>query len=272
MQTKSYSIEFKNLTGGYVNKQIFSNLNASLQAGKINALLGQSGCGKSTLLKMILGLLPAEKGNIFINGQDILNMPHKDFRKIRRNFGVLFQDGALLGSLNLLDNIALPLTEHTKLSKALRKEAVMRTLDLVGLADFAEYYPSQLSGGMRKRAGLARALITEPPLLFCDEPTSGLDPITSAQMDQLLFDMKQYYPQMTIVLVTHDLASIELIAEHVLLLHKGSAIFNGNKKDFYEDTHEYTKQFIARKAEEIKRMASPINSEVRNAINAWMNT
>ncbi len=264
------NIEFRNLFGGYPNTLIFSGLNATIQGGSICALLGESGCGKSTLLKMILGLNQVKSGEILLGDKNLVDMKLEEFRKFRRRFGVLFQDGALLGSLKLWENVSLPLSEHTKLPLKVRKEAALRVLDLVGLEEFAEFYPDQLSGGMRKRAGLARAIITEPPILFCDEPTSGLDPITSAQMDQLLVDLKSYYPGMTIVLITHDLASVKSIAENVLLLHQGKAIFSGSKEEFYNDTNPYTLQFLARKAVEENRMTSQINPEVREAIDSWM--
>ncbi len=268
MQT--WNIDIKNLTAGYTNKEIFNNLNANLPGGSICALLGESGCGKSTLLKMILKLLPVKEGQILVGDKDLCKMPTQEFKRFRRRFGVLFQDGALLGSLNLIDNVALPLTENTKLSYAVRKEAALRVLELVGLKEYAQYYPSQLSGGMKKRAGLARAIITEPPLLFCDEPTSGLDPITSAQMDQLLVDMKSYYPEMTIILITHDLASVKSIAKNVLLLHEGKSVFNGSVEDFYKSQEDYVLQFLARKAIEEKRMTTPVHEEVREAIDSWI--
>ncbi len=267
---KKWDIEFRNIIGGYEETIIIDDLNAKILGGSICALLGESGCGKSTLLKMILGLNHVTSGSIYVGNYNILDMNIKDFRKFRRRFGVLFQDGALLGSLNLWENVALPLTEHTKLSLQVRKEAALRVLSLVGLEDFADYYPSELSGGMKKRAGLARAIITEPPILFCDEPTSGLDPITSAQMDQLLLDMKSYYPEMTIVLITHDMASVQSIAENVLLLHEGKAVYNGSKEEFYQAENPYTKQFIARQAIEEKRMTAPLNQEVRDAIDSWI--
>ncbi len=265
-----WNIDFNNIEGGYEDTLIFNGMSAKIRGGSICALLGESGCGKSTLLKMILGLIPVNKGEIFVGDYNLLSMKIQNFRKFRRRFGVLFQDGALLGSLNLWENIALPLTEHTKLSTKVRKDAALRVLELVGLEEFAEFYPSELSGGMKKRAGLARAIITEPPILFCDEPTSGLDPITSAQMDQLLLDMKSYYPEMTIVLITHDLASVQSIAEDVLLLHEGKAVFNGSKEEFYNSKNSYVHQFIARKAIEEKRMTAPLNKEVREAIDSWI--
>ena len=123
--------------------------------------------------------------------------------------------------------MGLPLHEHTRLPKATIRSTVLRILDLVGLAEFADYYPNELSGGMKKRGGLARAIVTEPPLLFCDEPTSGLDPINSAQMDQLLLDMRKAYPEMTLIVVSHDLASVARIAEHVLVLRDGRVVFFG---------------------------------------------
>ncbi len=270
MPMQKWDIRIKNLHGGYEDHLIFSNLNATIKGGNICALLGESGCGKSTLLRMILGLTPPTMGEIHVGKYNLTKMNLKEFRKFRRRFGVLFQDGALLGSLNLWENVALPLSEHTKLSEKVRKEAALRVLELVGLKDFADYYPAELSGGMKKRAGLARAIITEPPILFCDEPTSGLDPITSAQMDQLLLDMKSYYPEMTIVLITHDLASVQSIAQNVLLLHKGKSVFNGTKEEFYASENEYAMQFLARKAIEEKRMTTTLSQEVRDALDSWI--
>lgn len=142
-----------------------------------------------------------------------------------------FRTGALLGSLTLAENVGLPLSEHTKLSGQIIRSTVLRTLALVGLEEFADYYPNELSGGMKKRGGLARAIVTEPPVLFCDEPTSGLDPINSAQMDQLLLDMRRAYPDMTIIVVSHDLASVARVADHVLVLREGRVVFAGSHEE-----------------------------------------
>lgn len=206
-----------------------------------------------------------------MGGRDIFSMSPAQFRKIRRRFGVLFQDGALLGSLTLAENIALPLTEHTDLPKATLRKAALRTLELVGLDQFADFYPSELSGGMRKRAGLARAIVTEPPLLFCDEPTSGLDPITSAQMDQLLLDMKKHYPNMTTVVITHDLGSVRHIADHVLVIGNGRTAFSGSKEELYASTDPYLRSFLDRSIQEERRMtAPPLDESVRAALAEWL--
>lgn len=270
-QAQAWDIQMQALTGGYDGRKILDQLTATLPGGKISAILGESGCGKTTLLRIILGLLPPMGGRLLLGGRDIFSFSPRRFHKVRRRFGVLFQDGALLGSLSLLENVALPLTEHTKLPRAMLHESAQRTLELVGLGAFSEYYPSEISGGMRKRAGLARAIITEPPVLFCDEPTSGLDPITAAQMDQLLLDMKTEYPQMTIVVITHDLGSVAHIADHVLLMRGGGALFSGTYSDLLQSTEPYIRQFLDRKAEEERRMvAPPLQAPVREALATWL--
>ncbi len=163
--------------------------------------------------------------------------------------GVLFQDGALLGSLTLGDNVALPLREHTKLSEKDVRERVLAKLGLVGLADFYDYYPNELSGGMRKRAGLARAMVMDPPLLFCDEPTSGLDPVTAAELDQLLLELKKSF-DMTLVVVSHDLDSMRAIADHVLVLGSGKVLFQGALAELEATQDEYLRRFLDRQAAE----------------------
>ena len=187
--------------------------------------------------------------------------------------GVLFQDGALLGSLTLAENVGLPLREHTTLTAQDIRDLVLYKLSLVGLEDFPDYYPGQLSGGMRKRAGLARALVTDPPILFCDEPTSGLDPINAAQMDALLLSMKKQYPEMTTVVVSHDLASLKTIADHVLVLHNGGVAFNGSPTDLAATRDPYLRRFLDRKPEEdIHSVPADLSlaPKVRAAVDAWL--
>lgn len=223
----AWDISFSSLSVGYGDHAVLHDINATLPGGKVSVILGGSGCGKSTLLRHIIGLSRPISGNLRIGGQDLFSLPHAEARRIRRRMGVLFQDGALLGALTLVQNVCLPLSEHLRLPKDVLREAGLRVLRMVGLEDFADYFPNQLSGGMRKRAGLARALIAEPRILLCDEPTSGLDPITAARMDALLQAMHRQYPEMTIVVVSHDLASLRCIADHVLVLREGRAIFSG---------------------------------------------
>lgn len=266
-----WDICIDHLDGGYGDRMILTDLSACLPGGAVTAILGESGCGKTTLLRIILGLTPPSRGKILLGGRDMFSLSTRQFHKVRRRFGVLFQDGALLGSLSLAENVALPLREHTTLPDKKLREAALRTLQLVGLENFADFYPSELSGGMRKRAGLARAIVTEPPLLFCDEPTSGLDPITAAQMDQLLLDMKRHYPHMTTVVITHDLGSVEHIADHVLVIKKGKAVFSGSRQELAESTDPYIRQFLDRKPEESRRMvAPPLDEAVRSALAGWL--
>lgn len=274
MQNKNvaWDIILKNLYLGYDNNVILKNINTIIPGGKTTCILGESGCGKSTLLRHLIGLSKPISGEILYGGQNLFSLPSKLFRRIRRRFGVLFQDGALLGALTLAENVGLTLSENTKLSQKIIRETVLRTLHLVGLEKFADYYPNELSGGMRKRGGLARAIVTEPPILFCDEPTSGLDPINAAQMDQLLLDMKIQYPTMTLLVVSHDLSSVSKIAEHLLVIRDGKIIFSDSYPELQASTNSYLRRFMDRdpKKEEVRVEASPINPAVRKALNAWL--
>lgn len=267
---KAWDIKIENLSAGYGNKTIIKSMNAHIPAQKITAVLGESGCGKTTLLKVFLGLIPVQSGKFFLADKDITSLSEKSFRFMRRRFGVLFQDGALLSSLNLLDNVALPLKEHTRLPDKIINKAVLETLDLVGLKEAAYRYPSELSGGMRKRAGLARAIITEPPLLFYDEPTSGLDPITSLRMDQLLLNMQSYYKNMTTVLITHDMNSVQRVADYILLVKDGIAHFNGTKEEFFASSDPYIRNFLEQEENLEQKHTLPDNPEVREALDTWL--
>lgn len=246
--SEQWNIEMKDLAVGWGDNVVLRDINTVLPAGKISVILGGSGSGKSTLLRHIIGLSRPIAGKIFLGGFDVFNLPQKDFRRIRRRMGVLFQDGALLGSLTVGRNVGLPLAEHTRLSKEMIREIAVHKLALVGLGDFADYYPSELSGGMRKRAGLARAMVTDPPILLCDEPTSGLDPISAAQMDELLLSMKARFPDMTIVSVSHDMASVKAIADHVLVLNNKTLAYSGDLHGLETSQDEYLRRFLARQA------------------------
>ncbi len=268
----SSTIRFENCSVGYGSKAIVQNINTTLPQGKISVILGGSGSGKSTLLRHMVGLLRPIEGKIYIGDVDFFAQSPKEFQRLRKRMSMLFQDGALLGALSVIDNVALPLHEHTKLSKKECHAAALRTLQMVGLEDAAHVYPSQLSGGMRKRASLARAIITEPPLLFCDEPTSGLDPITAAQMDALLLQMHTAFPHMTIVVVSHDLASLHHIADHVLVLHEGKAVFSDSLDALQKTTDSYLQNFLARKVEPYAvKMFEEQDENIRKALENWMN-
>lgn len=242
----SWNIELKDVTMGYGETVVLENISVTLPAGKISAILGGSGGGKTTMLRHIIGLNRPMKGRILLGGRDIFALSTKDFRMVRRRMGVLFQDGALLGQLTVGQNVGLPLTEHTRLPAEIVREIVLHKLSLVGLGDFADYFPSELSGGMRKRAGLARAMVTDPPILLCDEPTSGLDPISAAQMDELLLDMKERFPEMTIVSVSHDMASVRTIADHVVVLYNKGIGYAGDLRGLQDSSDPYLRRFLDR--------------------------
>ena len=267
---EAWSIQLEDLRLGYGDHVVLDDINTTIPGGGITAILGESGGGKSTLLRHIIGLSRPMRGRILYGGKDLFALPAKQFRRARRRFGVLFQDGALLGSLTLAENVGLPLSENTELSPSIIRDAVLRTLKLVGLDGFANFYPNQLSGGMRKRGGLARAIVTEPPILFCDEPTSGLDPIHAAQMDQLLLDMKIQFPGMTIIVVTHDLASVAGIAQRVLVLGAGSIVFSGTYEALCASQEPYLLDFVNRRSTCRAMEVDPADPTVREALTAWL--
>ena len=242
---ESPDITLEDVSVGYGDRVILSGIDTVLPGGRISVILGGSGSGKSTLLRNIIGLVPIKTGRILLAGRDLAEMGPEERLEMRRRMGVLFQDGALLGSLPLGENIALPLREHTDLTNSLIEEVVAIKLKLVGLADFSGYFPSELSGGMRKRAGLARAMALDPAVLLCDEPTSGLDPITAADMDQLILELRATF-DMTIVVVTHDLESLYAIADHVVVLSAGRMLFEGPLAGLAASDDPFIHQFLAR--------------------------
>ncbi|SKA97229.1 phospholipid/cholesterol/gamma-HCH transport system ATP-binding protein [Paucidesulfovibrio gracilis DSM 16080] len=249
MSGHKHDIRLTGLSVGYGGKAVVSDVNVTLPGGKITVILGGSGCGKSTLLKHILRLHDPIAGAIHIGRHNIMELSRKQWACLKLRLGLLFQDGALLGSLTLGDNVALPLREHTRLKPRQAQEIAVAKLGLVGLENFAHLYPNQLSGGMRKRAGLARAMVMDPAILFCDEPTSGLDPINSAELDQLLLELKQRF-DMTLVVVSHDLASMRTIADHVVVLGEGRVLFDGSLEELEATRDTYLRRFLDRLAEE----------------------
>jgi phospholipid/cholesterol/gamma-HCH transport system ATP-binding protein len=219
-------IQVRNLSAQYDDEIVLDDVSIDVYPNEIAIILGKSGCGKTTLLKNIIRLYQPSSGTIEILGHDVTWMEEIEFNKILRKIGVLFQNGALLNSLTVADNIAIPLEQHTDLPPLLIRRLVREKLHLVELDHAGSLLPSQLSGGMRKRAALARAIALDPLILFGDEPTAGLDPITAAALDQLLLKLRRLL-NMTLVIVTHELKSIHRIADRIIFLDQGKVIFQG---------------------------------------------
>lgn len=223
-------IEVENLIVKYGEHVVLNNISTRIAASEIRVILGTSGCGKTTLLKTLVGLLEPEQGSVKLFGKEIRDADSPETADVLKHVGVLFQNGALLGSLTVGENVALPLQMHTSLPKGVMREIVQLKLTQVDLPGAYDMMPQELSGGMRKRAALARALVLDPPLVFCDEPSAGLDPVTSAGLDELLLRLREDLG-ITILVVTHELSSIRTIADNVVFLQNGTVLFDGSLTD-----------------------------------------
>jgi len=226
-QTITPAIKVTRLTVQFGSHTVLNHLDCTIPPGAITVILGGSGSGKSTLLRSILGLLTPRAGVVEILGQNRSELSEEEQKNLLTRLGVLFQNGALLNSLTVGENIAVPLEQHTDLPANLVEKIVAWKLHQVGLPHAATLFPDELSGGMRKRVALARALALDPQLLFCDEPSAGLDPVTTRNLDTLLLRLKNELG-MTLVVVTHEVASIQRIADHLLFLEKGKIVFSGS--------------------------------------------
>ncbi len=238
---KNPIIKIRDLSSGYGERLIIEDISFDIYEGDITVILGGSGSGKTTLLKNILNLLKPKKGSIELYTNTREESAGAD---IKRDIGVLFQNGALLNSLTVAENIAIPLEQHTSFNKEIIRQIVDLKLHLVNLANAAYYFPSELSGGMKKRASLARALALDPKLLFADEPNAGLDPFTSKSLDNLLLSLREKLG-MSMVVVSHEVASIKRIADRVIYLKNGKILFKGTlKKALSSDIEELNNFFL----------------------------
>ena len=242
------AIEVRGLVTYYGDREILKDISFSIARGKITVILGGSGCGKSTLLKHLIGLLRPARGQILVNGKDITVSSDDELDEFRKKIGISFQGAALLNSMTISDNVALPIREHTKLEESTIQIMVRMKLDVVGLSGFEHFYPSQLSGGMKKRAGIARAMALDPEFLFFDEPSAGLDPVTAAGLDELILKLRNVF-KMTIIVVTHELPSLFMIADHVIMLHQGEVIFTGTLDELRASDNTRVRMFLERQPE-----------------------
>ena len=236
-------VSVEGLTKSFGSQKIWQDVTLTLPAGEVSALLGPSGTGKSVFLKSIIGLLRPENGSIIIDGTDILQCKEKELYDIRKMFGVLFQDGALFGSMTIYDNVAFPLREHTKKSESEVRQVVMDKLDLVGLTGAEGKLPGEISGGMKKRAGLARALVLNPEIILCDEPDSGLDPVRTAYLSQTLIDINAQ-TDATILIVTHNINVARTVPDNLGMLFRRHLVMFGPREVLLTSDEPVVEQFL----------------------------
>jgi phospholipid/cholesterol/gamma-HCH transport system ATP-binding protein len=252
-------ISIRDLVVEYDGRTVLDGLNLDIEQGETMVLLGGSGSGKSTLLRQIIGLEKPRSGTAIVMGTDITRCSKWELNSVRRSIGVTFQSGALFNSLTLEDNVALNLREHTKLAPSIISLVVMMLLSAVGLSEFGKLHPQELSGGMKKRGAVARALAMDPEILVFDEPSAGLDPVVAAELDDLILLLKQTY-QMTIVVVTHEMTSAFKIADRIAMLHDGVFVAVGTKEEISSSKNPYVRQFLDRIPSNVAKTAEITNS------------
>jgi len=245
-------ISIRDLVVEYDGRRVLDGLNLDIEPGETMVLLGGSGSGKSTLLRQIIGLERPQSGSVIVKGVDITRCTPAELKQVRHSIGVAFQSAALFNSLSVADNVALPLREHTRLAPSIIDLMVWMKLAVVGLGDFGKLLPQELSGGMKKRGAVARALALDPEILVLDEPSAGLDPIVAAELDELILLLKEAF-QMTLIVVTHELPSAFRIADRIAMLHQGKFVMVGAKEEIRASQDPLVRHFLDRVPE---RMAN----------------
>jgi len=253
--TAEPAISVRDVVVSYDGRRVLDGINLEIARGETMVLLGGSGSGKSTLLRQIIGLEHPQSGRVVVGGVDLAKAKPKELKKLRRSIGVAFQDAALFNSMSVEDNVSLPLRELTRLAESTIRLVAWMKLVGVGLAEFGKLSPQELSGGMRKRAAVARALALDPEFLVFDEPSAGLDPIVAAELDDLILTLKRAF-NMTVIVVTHELASAFRIADRMAFLYKGSLIAVGTKEEIRNSSHPRIRQFLDRVPDEIADTAA----------------
>jgi len=243
MNNKEVVISVKALEKSFGERKVLDGIDLDIYKGETFVIMGGSGCGKSTLLRHLIGLMKPDEGQVLHGNKDITTFAETELENIKRKFGMLFQSSALLDSLNVEENVSLPLKEHTKLNESIIKIVVKMKLALVGLRGFEKLMPSELSGGMKKRVGLARAIAMDPEMVFYDEPSAGLDPIVTAVIDKLMIDLSKKL-LITSIVVTHDMNSVFRIADRIAMLHQGKIMAIGTREEIKNSTDPIVQQFI----------------------------
>ena len=235
------------MTKSFGSHTVLRDISFDVPRGQITAVMGPSGTGKSVLLKNIIGLLRPDSGEIWVEGEETVAMGERDLYRVRRKFGVLFQDGALFGSMTMFDNMAFPLREHTRKSEKEIRQIVLEKADMVGMLDHMKKFPGEVSGGMKKRAGLARALAMDPEIILFDEPDSGLDPVRVSYLDELVRKIQEETGA-TFVIITHNIASVMRVADFIAVLYRAELVKFASKEEMRTTDDEIIRQFLAGRA------------------------